>query len=329
MNNTLTCPVCQATGPQNDFEGTPTGNGAWCPECNSFIWFEPNDNHQRNTLILETKTSYANKKEVFPHIPYKLNKRLSPIRYPGGKSKLIDYLFTKLQLNKCNTFVEVFAGGCSFGLALLDAGIINHLVINDKDSNLITFWKEVLEHPEALIHKLQTENPTHSSYTAAKGTLSSNGHICPTERAWAYLLVNRCSYSGIQKGGCLGGKNGSNDALLSRYNPKRLIKQIKRISELKDRITVLNQDYVEYIENYYWDDKTTLFIDPPYYEKGKLLYNHYFTEEDHRTLSELLTKLNLEFPDAADVLITYDDVDFITNLYWSISPTYVKRQYSI
>lgn len=329
MTNTITCPVCHTTGPISDFEQSPTGTGAWCSDCQTFIWYDPKANRQRTTLLLEQKTLSAVAKGVFPHIPYKLNKRLSPLRYPGGKSKLIDYLFTRLQENKLDTFVEVFAGGCSFGLALLDAGIINHLVINDKDSNLITFWNEVLQRPETLIRKLQTECPNHETYAAAKQMLSEKSQANPSELAWAYLLVNRCSYSGILKGGCLGGKNGSAAALLARYNPQQLIKRIKRISELRDRITVLNQDYVECIESYYWDDKTTLFIDPPYYEKGKILYDYYFTEQDHRTLSELLTGLTVEFPDAADVLITYDATDFIADLYWSMEPTYIERQYLI
>lgn len=327
MNNIITCPICGATGPTEDFEPYSAGTGVWCPECDSFIWFNPNDNHQHNTLILETKTSSATAKEVY-RVPI-LNKRLSPLRYPGGKSKLIDYLYTKLQTNKCDTFVEVFAGGCSFGLALLDTGIIKHLVINDKDQNLITFWNEAINNPGSLIDKLKTIRPTHTDYTHAKNLLAESAHTSPSELAWAYLLVNRCSYSGIQKGGCLGGKNGSKEALLARYNPNRLIEQITRIAARKDQITVLNQDYVECIENYYWDDKTTLFIDPPYYEKGKVLYDHYFTEQDHRTLSKLITNLTLEFPNCADILITYDDTPFIQNLYWTLSPTHVTRQYSI
>ena len=330
MNNEIiTCPICHTTGPMDQFDSCSNGMGVWCPVCESFIWNNPDDNHQHNTLILEQKTSSAAAKEVKNIIPYKLNKRLSPLRYPGGKSKLIDYLFTKLQTCKCDTFVEVFAGGCSFGLALLDAGIINHLVINDKDENLITFWNEVVNNPETLITKLQTIHPTMDDYIQAKKLLNGKAPVSPTELAWAYLLVNRLSYSGIHKAGCQGGKNATINALLARYNPNRLIEQIKRISEMKNKITILNQDYINCIENYYWDDKTTLFIDPPYYEKGKQLYTNYFTKEDHCTLAELITNLTLEFPDTADILITYDDAAFIRDLYWSLSPTYIERKYSI
>lgn len=326
--NIITCPTCRATGQINEFDRSSNGAGVWCPECESFIWFNPKNNNQRVSLLLEQLASSSAKKNIAIG-RYKFNKRLSPLRYPGGKSNLIDYLFTKLQVNKCDTFVEVFAGGCSFGLALLDRGIIKHLVINDKDKALITFWTEAIYNPEPLIKRLLSTHPTRADYIQAKATLTTNTAESVQELAWAYLLVNRLSYSGIIKGGCTGGKQGSNEALLARYNPERLIKQIKRISELKDHITVLNQDYIDCIENYYWDDTTTLFIDPPYYAKGKLLYNHYFTEQDHRTLSELITSLTLEFPGCADILITYDDAVLIKDLYWTVEPIYIKRQYSI
>lgn len=326
--NSLTCPVCKTTGHIKDFDPHPDNKGVWCPICESFIWFNPEENQQHITLLLEQKTSSVSE-EVKNIFPTNLNKRLSPLRYPGGKSNLIDYLFTILQRNKKETFVEVFAGGCSFGLSLLDADIIKNLVINDKDTNLITFWNEVLNNPQNLINKLKNTQPTHREYNQAKETLSLNASVSPSELAWAYLLVNRLSYSGIQKAGCMGGKNGTNEALLSRYNPNRLMQQISRISEFKNHITVLNQDYIECIEEYYWDDKTTLFIDPPYYEKGKVLYNHYFTEQDHRTLSELITSLTLEFPNCADILITYDNTNFIKDLYWTIEPQHITRKYSI
>lgn len=329
MHKIITCPVCNATGPLEHFDQHLANIGCWCPCCQTFIWHNPKDNNQRNTLLLEQKTSSALADKATTIISSKFNKRLSPLRYPGGKSKLIDYLSTKLQPNKLDTFVEVFAGGASFGLALLDAGIVNHLVLNDADKNLFTFWYEAIQNPEPLLHKIHTTTPTHEDYGKAKDLLSSNIPVSPTERAWAYLLVNRLSYSGIQKAGCLGGKNGSTEALLARYNPKVLIKQITHLTTLKDRITLLNQDYSEVIETYYWDDRTTLFIDAPYYSKGKALYNHYFTEQDHRALSELIQSLTLEFPGCADILITYDKTPFIQDLYWSMQQTTIDRKYSI
>lgn len=231
--------------------------------------------------------------------------------------------------NKLNTFVEIFAGGASFGLALLDAGVINHLILNDADKNLTTFWNEILHNPEPLIAKLNTVHPTHTDYNLAKEVLSQSSGVSPTERAWSYLLVNRLSYSGIQKAGPLGGKDGSEEELLVRYNPQTIIKQITHLASFKDKITLLNQDYTEVIQEYYWDEHSTLFIDPPYRQKGKALYNLYFTDDDHRTLAELIQSLTLEFPGCADILITYDNDPFIQDLYWTMDQATINRKYSI
>lgn len=329
MRKTITCPVCNTTGPLNAFDQHPANTGCWCPDCQTFIWYDPNNNKQRSTLLLEQKASSISLDEAHSTTTVKFNKRLSPLRYPGGKSKLIDYLSTRLQPNKLDTFVEVFAGGASFGLALLDAGVIKHLVLNDADKNLINFWHEALYNPEPLLYKIKTITPTHKGYEEAKGLLSSNASGSPTDRAWAYLLVNRLSYSGIQKAGCLGGKNGSTEALLARYNSKALIKQINHLATLKNHITLLNKDYSEVIETYYWNDRATLFIDAPYYLKGKALYNLYFTDEDHRALAELIQSLTLEFPGCADILITYDNAPFIKDLYWATPQSIINRKYSI
>lgn len=329
MHQTITCPKCHTSGLFKNFEQHPDHTGCWCPCCQTFVWHDPKDNTQQSTLLLEQKASSNNMDEAVPPATIKFNKRLSPLRYPGGKSKMIDYLFTRLQSNKCDTFVEVFAGGASFGLALLDAGIINRLVLNDADKNLITFWTEVLHNPESIIHKIQTITPTHKDYEEAKKKLTRNADVSPTELAWAYLLVNRLSYSGITKAGCLGGRDGSPAKLLARYNPRALTKQITHLATLKNQITVLNQDYTEVIENYYWNDKATLFIDPPYYQKGKRLYDHYFTEQDHKALSNLIQSLISEFPGCADILITYDNEPFIKDLYPDIPQMTIKRRYSI
>lgn len=329
---TIKCPVCNTTGHLNDFDQHPNGTGCWCPCCQSFIWHDPIANTQHNTLILEQKAPSVSLDEAHFTAQIKFNKRLSPLRYPGGKSKLIDYLFTRLQLNKLDTFVEVFAGGASFGLALLDAGVINHLVLNDADKNLITFWQEALHNPAPLLNKINTITPTHKDYEKAKELLATNATVSPTELAWAYLLTNRLSYSGIQKAGCLGGKGGPTEALLARYNPKTLTKQITHLATLKDRITLLNQNYAEVIETYYWDSPehpVTLFCDPPYHLKGKALYDHYFTDQDHRALAELVQSLTLEFPGCADILITYDNTPFIKELYWFMQQTTITRKYSV
>lgn len=78
-----------------------------------------------------------------------LRKRVSPLRYPGGKSKLAEYLLMNSQPWQLSTFVEVFAGGASLGLSLLLSGRIKHLILNDEDPDVYAFWKTVLNDPSS------------------------------------------------------------------------------------------------------------------------------------------------------------------------------------
>ena len=122
------------------------------------------------------------------------------------------------------------------------------------------------------------------------------------------------AYSGISKANPLGGKNGQVEKLLSRWNPKELIKRIEYIHSLSENIVVTQCDALELIEEAYWDDSATIFIDPPYVEKGKDLYHCYYTEDDHISLSVMLNALHMGCP-GADIIVTYDYSKWLDTLY--------------
>ena len=74
----------------------------------------------------------------------------SPLRYPGGKTKL--YSIVKEILN-CNnliggTYVEPFAGGAGIAIKLLMNNDVSKIVINDIDPAIYYFWKVILNYPD-------------------------------------------------------------------------------------------------------------------------------------------------------------------------------------
>lgn len=148
------------------------------------------------------------------------------------------------------------------------------------------------------------------------------------DAAWSTLIVNRLAYSGICKANPLGGKNGKTKDLLSRWNPKMLCSRILKIHNMADKITVLNMDACELIEEMYWRPATTIFVDPPYYKKGKQLYHCYYNERDHIRLSVILDCLYSGMP-GADIILTYDNDKFIKELYLYPRIENISRVYSI
>ena len=61
-----------------------------------------------------------------------MSKNISPLRYPGGKAKLYDYVKNIMRQNNLigQTYVEPFAGGAGLALKLLINNDVKRIVIN-------------------------------------------------------------------------------------------------------------------------------------------------------------------------------------------------------
>ena len=49
----------------------------------------------------------------------------SPLRYPGGKYKLYNYVEALVKINGCTTYIEPFCGGTAIALELLFIILMN------------------------------------------------------------------------------------------------------------------------------------------------------------------------------------------------------------
>ena len=303
--------------------------GFWCDYYDGFTYFEKQSNTQHKfTLLLEDKTKQEIKLNINSSIKFKKN--LSPLRYPGGKSRLIHFLYQYLQTDNTNVLVSPFTGGGSFEIALLEAGVVEELHLNDIDFGVYSLWWTMKHAPFALVDKIrQNTTPTHTDFFHAQKLIKNDfSGVDSIEAAWATLLVNRLAYSGISKANPLGGKKGTSNSLLARWNPEKIIKKIEKIHSLSDRISITSIDAIEFIEATYWWPNTTIFIDPPYVEKGAQLYNHSYQEQDHLKLSIMLDELHKGMP-GADILLTYDYSKWLQELYEYPATEVIGRQYSI
>lgn len=297
--------------------------GFWCPDCDGFTYFDGKADKRSYMVLLENK---ENKEATKVHPRFKLKKQVSPLRYPGGKSKVLDLLASYLSEEK-KTFVDVYCGGGSVGLSLLLSGVVEHLVMNDLDKGVYAFFHTVLTAPETLIQKIRTVVPDRELFFYYQEMVKKNYEGFPElERAFGFLVVNRLAFSGIWNA-------NPTSNLLQRWNPKVLEKRIWNIWEKREQITLLNEDALKVIEEYYWDETCTLFIDPPYYVAwDKKLYHHCYQEEEHQKLADLLNTLVCGMPAHADILVTYDNHPFIAKLYQEAGFANVEtisRNYSI
>lgn len=318
-----TCRFCNYTSDDiEDFEEDFTQHkGYWCPMCDGFTYYDHRKDKQSYKLLLEVKSSNKShehslfQKSKFPT-------QVSPLRWPGGKSKVLSQILSNCNRENMHSFVEPFAGGASVGLSLLLSGNTKELYLNDLDFGVYSLFATIKENPEYLINKIEQFTPSKDGYIVSQKVVKSKYKGCSiSEAAWHLLVVNRLAFSGIPKANCMG-----NPA--ARWNANTLIKRVRNISRVSKHVHVSCMDACEFIEEMYWKPNTTILIDPPYVLKGKDLYMEYYKNEDHEKLAFLLDELYKGVP-GADILITYDECQYLREIYDFPVFENLERQYCI
>lgn len=256
-------------------------------------------------------------------------KSLSPLRYPGGKSKIYEKVKTLIENNKLGnrTYVEPFAGGFGIGIGLLYDNIVQSAVLNDFDAHIYHFWFSVFHHTDELLKKLK-DTPITIEEREKQMNIYKDGSADGLSDGFATLFLNRVNFSGVITGGPIGGLAQSGAYKLDcRFNKEEIKKKIESIALLKNRISLYNCDASELIINQLGENKNTAFfnIDPPYVIKGSRLYTNYFKESDHRNLKQVISEHLREIP----WIITYDDCELIRDIYMQYSMTEYSIQHNV
>ena len=142
---TFRCRVCGAIfASQDDIEEDVHGTGFWCPECERFTPYAGITRIIDLSVCLETKACDCRERQMDEQAKSDLQGRLSPLRYPGGKGKMLRQLEPHFP-ERIGTMVEPFAGGAAASLAMLFAGRADRIVLNDLDPGVYAFWISVLD----------------------------------------------------------------------------------------------------------------------------------------------------------------------------------------
>lgn len=239
----------------------------------------------------------------------------SPLRYPGGKAKLAKY-FKKLIIDnalKGGTYVEIYAGGASIALSLLIENYVSEVIINDKDKSIYALWYSILNHPLKLCNLIRKTPLTIEYWKVQKNIQKNKDKHDLFTLGFSTLFLNRTNRSGIINAGVIGGLEQKGKWKIdARYNKESLISKIKLIAKHKNQIRLYNLDAIELINKIKnkLPKKSLIYLDPPYYYKGKELYMNYYDYKDHKEISDVIKKVtNVKW------VITYDDVGPINSLY--------------
>lgn len=253
----------------------------------------------------------------------------SPLRYPGGKNKLANYVKDLIEYNNLTggTYIEPYAGGAAVALKLLIDGHVNNIIINDFDRSIFAFWHSVLYETDALCELIRSTPINMTVWHNFKELQKNKDNLSLLELGFSTFFLNRTNRSGVIKAGVIGGVNQTGNYLMDcRFNKEKLISKIRNISRFREHITLYNLDTVELINHIInnQEEQCFIFFDPPYYKKGSTLYVNYYKHKDHEELKDAISQINNH-----KWIVTYDNVPEISELYRDFNSTTYSLKYTV
>lgn len=226
----------------------------------------------------------------------------SPFKWVGGKSRLRKQIINLLPPHTC--YVEPFAGAAWVLFAKPPSPVE---VLNDKDQDLINFFRIVKEKPEQLIASFEWELVSRAEFErlAQLDPLQ----LTDIERAHRFYYLIMAGWGGelnyprfqtsITDGGHGNRLFGALQTLRERLMP---------VYERLRTVIIENLDWQECV-NRYDRPGTVMYIDPPYPDNGCNYVHNMRDVKDHKILVARLKKASCKW-----ILSSYD-TEFIHTLF--------------
>lgn len=237
----------------------------------------------------------------------------TPLRYPGGKSQLAPFVIELLRANDLfyGEYIEPFAGGAGIACKLLLSGYVSRIRINDLDPAIHGFWWAVLNEPDRLCRRIESTPVTVEEWRKQRAVQKVRDPD-PVDLGFSTFFLNRTNRSGIIDGGVIGGLDQDGEYSVDcRFNKLDLVKKIQRIALYHEQITLTSEDGRKFLQrlNRMNLSRVLINIDPPYFLKGRELYQNWYEADDHEALATAVSKLRHLW------MVTYDDTPETRKLY--------------
>jgi DNA adenine methylase len=256
-----------------------------------------------------------------------MRKIYSPLRYPGGKAKVLNFMIELLANNsftKTPAYVEPYAGGAAVALGLLLEGYVSEIYINDYDSAIYSFWEYCIKrHSRNLIKKIRDTKITIKEWQKQVEIYNDPKREEGFDLGFAAFFLNRCNRSGIIKGGVIGGLDQEGAYKIDcRFYKESLISRIKAIAKHRHNIHIYKENTRDFLQREDMREilqNCLLYLDPPYYKKGRQLYKNFYQHKDHEEIANIMRSLNGKW------VVSYDNQPEIQELY----KEFEKREFNL
>ena len=226
------------------------------------------------------------------------------IPWIGGKSQLAKKIVSMFP-DEFDRYIEVFGGGGSVLFAKDKHAPLE--VYNDANGQLVNLFRCIRFHREELQREISGYINSREILDDIKAQINMRG-FTDIQRAAMFYVQVKISY------GADGRTYGCNKKDIS---PSYLTEIEKRLKSGAG-VTIEHKDFENLIKVY--DRSNALFYCDPPYHKSEKYYDAEFTSSDHERLKACLSNIKGRF------VLSYNDDDFIRNLYKDFKITEVERQ---
>jgi len=255
------------------------------------------------------------------------------LKWAGGKTQLlteIERALPKNIISKKFTYIESFVGSGAVLFWMLEKfENLEHVIINDINSDLINTYKEIANHPGELIealrylqqeyHNLEHQEERKQEYYYEKRNLYNSRLTDTTTQASLFIFLNRTCFNGLYRVN----KDNKFNVPIGSYKKPTICdgENILAVSKALQKVIILNEDYKETID--FVNENTLFYLDPPYKPLNDGSFNSYskydFTDDEQIELKEFCRKIDILghhwILSNSDVKGHIQDEYFFDNLY--------------
>lgn len=252
----------------------------------------------------------------------------TPLRYPGGKGKLVPFVKRIFEENDLvdGVYVEPYAGGAAVAMELLLHEYVRKIYINDISAGVAAFWRSVVDNTDALCAAISGVKVTMTEWHRQRDIQANLEQHDDLELGFSTFFLNRTNYSGILNAGVIGGKEQRGKWKLdARFNAADLIQRIHAIARVRSRIEFHQLDALTFIDlvTPQLPAKSLIYLDPPYYVKGSDLYLHHYQHDDHVKIAKRVSRLRTK-----NWIVSYDNAPEVKPMYAKVRNIVYGLSYS-
>ena len=242
------------------------------------------------------------------------------IKWVGGKGQLLPEInkLYPIELGKnINKYAEIFLGGGAVLFDILSKYKLDEVYISDKNLELINTYKSIRDNVDILIKSLKEmeeqyiplNNEDRKIYYYEKreeyNSLKINSEVNNIEKAILFIFLNKTCFNGLYRVN----KKGKFNVPMGAYKKPKICDEenLKNVSMALKNIKIIYADYRE--SEKFIDDKTFVYIDPPYRPLNITSSFTSYTENDFNDKEqiELAEYINVLNKKGAKIVISNSD----------------------